>query len=157
MLVRDFVVYCLAAYGLLLVFTMLLDAAKVVRRYPIAVGNRKVLLVLYVRNASGWIEGSMRSLLRCADYWGVPLEVSVVDVGSRDETVEIVKKLARTCQVVKVSQCLLPEELKQRNGSPVIVCDLTGQRASNSGLQEFLDELLSQLCVLSCVSVERFS
>lgn len=151
MVVRDFVVYCLAAYGLLLVFAMLLEAARFVRRQPGAAGKSRVLVVLCLRNASTWIEDVIRSLLWCGSNWGVPLEITVVDLGSSDETVQILRRLAKMNQPVTVARCISPEQLKRDGNCAVIVCDLSGCAETGFGIQGCVGELLSRLCVIGCI------
>ena len=88
-------------------------------------------LALIVKNADKVIEGTVRSLLKlpyCQKNGSLNYEIIVVDCGSTDQTGEILERMSRLSQALKVHRnngCLEPEKLvlELSQGEKVVFLD----------------------------------
>lgn len=96
-----FVVCVLAVYGLLSL------AASIFSLFPVRIKNNrgKIKVVLAVKDSEEVIEGVIRNIILTMDTlreFSADGKITVVDVGSRDGTLEILNKLKDTYECIEV-------------------------------------------------------
>lgn len=99
-IVLEVLVCVLAAYGLIILLHELLLSAKQSRSYK----NSMVKLVLIVKNQGETIEGVLRNVLP-RDFIRKLMpggKLIVLDMGSKDDTVDILRKLERDYECLEV-------------------------------------------------------
>ncbi|AEV66884.1 hypothetical protein [Acetivibrio clariflavus] len=96
----DIVVYMFATYGFIVFLHELLVSIKHSRRYK----NSMIRLVLMVKNQGEVIEGVLRNALQ-RDFIRKLMpdgRLTVLDMGSSDDTVDILKKLEKDYEYIEV-------------------------------------------------------
>ncbi|HOQ37962.1 MAG TPA: hypothetical protein PK033_07690 [Acetivibrio sp.] len=99
-IVLEVLVCVLAAYGLIILLHELLLSAKQSRSYK----NSMVKLVLIVKNQGETIEGVLRNVLP-RDFIRKLMpggKLIVLDMGSKDDTMDILRKLERDYECLEV-------------------------------------------------------
>lgn len=99
-IVLEVLVCVLAAYGLIILLHELLLSAKQSRSYK----NSMVKLVLIVKNQGETIEGVLRNVLP-RDFIRKLIpggKLIVLDMGSKDDTMDILRKLERDYECLEV-------------------------------------------------------
>lgn len=124
----SFLVSLLAVYGLIIILLQLWSWWKLLHRK-----GPTLLVYLLVQDAEHSIEGWLRGLLYRFAFSKRDIELAVLDYGSTDRTVDIVRKLEKKDQRVEVFQIHDESDLLDKMSGleaevNICVCDMRDKR-----------------------------
>lgn len=86
------------------VFSIMADVCSLISSH-LSVGTQKASLVLFVRNCQDSVEGTIRKLMRICSHspHSASPAITVIDLGSGDDTPQILAHLAHDCEFISVT------------------------------------------------------